>query len=108
MRLQRWLLLIMSRWPDIEDEELSRNADLSALGPIELGRTDVKAHVGLTIDDERSDRMNVDEPAAVGPDIIDSTGLEFVTAAEPIIGPIELELEPTRLLERDKLEVAPL
>jgi hypothetical protein len=50
------------------------------------------------MEDERRESINVDPPAGVGPDDIDSTGLELFTAAEPINGPIEVEaeLEPTR------------
>ncbi len=53
------------------------------------------------VDGELGDRMNIDEPMAVGADDIVSTKLELCTAADPIAGPIvlTLELDPTRLAE---------
>lgn len=59
-------------------------------------RPTVDAMTGLIMEADRTDLMNVDEPTEVGVDVIVSTGLEFLTAAEPIKGPmvVELELEP--------------
>jgi hypothetical protein len=53
------------------------------------------------IEDEPTERINVDEPTAVGVDVIVSTALALVTAAVPISGPIAVEgplarAEPTR------------
>jgi hypothetical protein len=45
------------------------------------------------VDDERTDRMNVDEPTEVGPDDIVSIIVELFTAADPIRGPIVITLE---------------
>lgn len=61
------------------------------MGPIELASADVELSVGDTSDDDRIERMNVEDPGASGADVIDSTGLEFITAAVPINGPMEAE-----------------
>ncbi|WP_409561259.1 hypothetical protein RLW55_07310 [Hyphomicrobium sp. B1] len=54
--------------------------------------------------------MNVEAPTAGGSDVIDSTGLELITAAVPINGAMEFELEvvATRRFDNDLSNPAPL
>jgi hypothetical protein len=61
------------------------------VGPIGLASPDVEAIAGEIRHDDRIERMKVEDPGVGGADVIDSTGLEFITAAVPINGPMDAE-----------------
>ncbi len=67
---------------------------LIELDPNEFGSNDVVPSVDDVGIEERNDRMNVDDPADVGLVDIVSIVLAWFTAAEPMRGPIDVELEP--------------
>lgn len=85
---------------DIRPNDGRDDIDPNELEPICVRPNDVDPIDGASVD-ERSDLMNVEEPAAVGLVDIVSIALARLTAAEPMRGPIEVDRE--RPTDRKKM-----